>query len=68
MVFILYKLYFLSPYTNPTPKPTPLQETTGIFTFSKNSFCMIYKLCTHGDLNLGPHRDTSLHESVCIQI
>ncbi len=22
MVFLLYKLYFLSPYTNPTPKPS----------------------------------------------
>ncbi len=29
---------------------------------------MIYKLCTHGDLNIGPHRDTSPHESVCIQV
>ncbi len=26
MVFILYKPYFLSPYTNPTPKPNPLQQ------------------------------------------
>ncbi len=25
---------------------------------------MIYKICTHGNLNLGPHRDTSPHESV----
>ncbi len=23
MVFILFKPYFLSPYNNPTPKPTP---------------------------------------------
>ncbi len=22
MIFLLYKLYFLSPYTNPTPKPS----------------------------------------------
>ncbi len=26
MVFILYKPYFLSPYTNPTPKPTPYRK------------------------------------------
>ncbi len=26
MVFILYKPYFLSPYTNPTPKPTSYRK------------------------------------------
>uniref|UniRef100_A0A8C1YXU8 NCK interacting protein with SH3 domain n=1 Tax=Cyprinus carpio TaxID=7962 RepID=A0A8C1YXU8_CYPCA len=26
MVFILYKLYILSPYTNPTPNPTPYRK------------------------------------------
>jgi len=26
MVIILYKLYILSPYTNPTPKPIPITE------------------------------------------
>ncbi len=44
MVFILDKPYFLLPYTNPTPKPTPYRKLC-IFTFSKkkNSSCMIYK-------------------------
>ncbi len=26
MFFILYKQYFLSAYTNPTPKPTPYRK------------------------------------------
>ncbi len=47
MVFLLYKLYFLSPYPNPTPKPTP-HKTFCIFTFSKKILWIIcsmnYKL------------------------
>ncbi len=43
MVFILYKLYFLSPYINPTPKLSPHRRLC-ISTFpKKNSLCMIYK-------------------------
>ncbi len=45
MVFLLYKLYFLSPY--PNPKPTP-HKTFCIFTFSKKILWIIcsmnYKL------------------------
>ncbi len=43
MVFILYKLYVLLPYTYPTPKLSPHRRRC-ISTFpQKNSFCMIYK-------------------------
>ncbi|KAK9971231.1 hypothetical protein ABG768_024605 [Culter alburnus] len=44
MVFILYKLYILSPYTTSTPSPKPSQETFCIFTFSIKHFV--------GDVNL----------------
>ncbi len=44
MVFIQYKMYFLSPYTNPTPKPTPYRKLSTISDFQNTSFCMIYKL------------------------
>ncbi len=43
MVFILYKLYVLLPYTYPTPKLSPHRRRC-ISTFPpKNSLCMIYK-------------------------
>ncbi len=43
MVFILYKLYVLLPYTYPTPKLSP-QRRRCISTFPpKNAHCMIYK-------------------------
>ncbi len=43
MVFILYKLYVLLPYTNPTPKLSPHRRLC-ISTFpQKTSLCMIYK-------------------------
>ncbi len=43
MVFILYKLYVLLPYTYPTPKLSPHRRRC-IYIFSqKNSLCMIYK-------------------------
>ncbi len=35
MVFLLYKLYFLSPYTNPTPKPTPHRKLYAFLDFQK---------------------------------
>ncbi len=41
MVFILYKLYVLLPYTYPTPKLSPHRRRC-IFP-QKNSLCMIYK-------------------------
>ncbi len=44
MVFILYKPYFLSPYNNPTPKPTPYRKLCAfLLSQKKNEFCMIYK-------------------------
>ncbi len=43
MVFILYKLYVLLPYTYPTPKLSPHRRRC-ISTFPpKNALCMIYK-------------------------
>ncbi len=43
MVFILYKLFVLLPYTYPTPKLSPHRRRC-ISTFpQKNSLCMIYK-------------------------
>ncbi len=39
MVFILYKLYFLSP----TPKPTPHRKLCAFLVFQNTLFCMIYK-------------------------
>ncbi len=35
--------YFLSPYTNPIPKPTPHRTLSAFLLSQKNSFCMIYK-------------------------
>ncbi len=35
MVFILYKLYFLSPYSNPTPKPSPHRKLCAFFDLKK---------------------------------
>ncbi len=43
MVFIQYKPYFLSPYTNPTPKPTPYRKLCAVLLSQKKAFCMIYK-------------------------
>uniref|UniRef100_A0A672JY25 VPS35 endosomal protein-sorting factor-like n=1 Tax=Sinocyclocheilus grahami TaxID=75366 RepID=A0A672JY25_SINGR len=35
MVFILYKLYFLLPFTNPTPKPTPHRKLSAFLQHSR---------------------------------
>ncbi len=43
MVFILYKLYVLLPYTYPTPKLSPHRRRAFLFSLKKNSLCMIYK-------------------------
>ncbi len=43
MVFILYKLYVLLPYTYPTPKPSPHRRLCISISPQKNSLCMIYK-------------------------
>ncbi len=43
MVFILYKLYVLLPYTYPTPKLSPHRRRCISIFPQKNSLCMIYK-------------------------
>ncbi len=43
MVFILYKLYVLLPYTYPTPKLSPYRRWCIYIFPQKNSLCMIYK-------------------------
>ncbi len=43
MVFILYKLYVLLPYTYPTPKLSPHRRLYISIFPQKNSLCMIYK-------------------------
>ncbi len=43
MVFILYKLYLLLPYTYPTPKLSPHRRRCISIFPQKNSLCMIYK-------------------------
>ncbi len=37
MVFILYKLYVLLPYTNPTPKLSPHKRLCAFLDFQKNT-------------------------------
>ncbi len=73
MVFILYKLYVLLPYTYPTPKLSPHRRRC-ISTFPpKNAHCMIYKhfkLWGHWKC---PHKspspcNTYVHTHVIIQI
>ncbi len=54
MVFILHKLYFLTPYPNPTPKSTPHTKLSAFLHFQNTSFCMIYKLFPHGDQEMSP--------------
>ncbi len=44
MVFILYKLYILSPYTAPIPKPNHHRRYSAILHFQKTSLSLIYKL------------------------
>ncbi len=68
MVFILYKPYFLSPYTNSKPKSTlhlnlPILKKQNK---KKQNSVLFISFWTHGDLNLGPHHDMSPHESVHI--
>ncbi len=43
LVFILYKLYVLLPYTYPTPKLSPHRRRCISIFPPKNSLCMIYK-------------------------
>ncbi len=43
MVFILYRLYVLLPYTYPTPKLSPHRRRCISTSPPKNSLCMIYK-------------------------
>ncbi len=72
MVFILYKLYVLLPYTYPTPKLSPHRRRC-ISTFPpKNSLCMIYKRFKLWGHWKCPHKSPSpcntCHTHVIIQI
>ncbi len=53
MVVILYKLYFLSLYTNPTPKPTPYRKLSADLLSQKTHsvwFISIWKMGTWGNV------------------
>ncbi len=72
MVFILYKLYVLLPYTYPIPKLSPHRRLY-ISTFpQKTSPCMIYKRLKSGDMGQCPEKSPSpcntCHTCVIIQI
>ncbi len=71
MVFILYKLYVLLPYTYPTPKLSPHRRLHFYFP-PKNSLCMIYKHFELWEHWKCPHKSPSpcntCHTHVIIQI
>ncbi len=51
MVFILYNLYVLLPYTYPTPKLSPHRRTVCIFRFSKKQHLVCFlSLLNYGDI------------------
>ncbi len=72
MVFILYKLYVLLPYTYPTPKLTPHRRRCISIFPQKNSLCMIYKRFKLWGHWKCPHKSPSpcntCHTHVIIQI
>ncbi len=55
MVFILYKLYILSPYTAPIPKPNHHRRHSAILHFQKTSLSLIYKLVSSWGPKMSPH-------------
>ncbi len=72
MVFILYKLYVLLPYTYPTPKLSPHRRLCISIFPQKNSLCMIYKCFKLWGHWKCPHKSPSpcntCHTHVIIQI
>ncbi len=60
MVFILYKLYVLLPYTYPTPKLSPHRRRCISIFPQKNSLCMIYKHFKLWGHRKCPHKSPSL--------
>ncbi len=50
MVFILYKLYVLLPYTYPTPKLSPHRRLCASLDFQKTPFSMFFKPFDYGDI------------------
>ncbi len=72
MVFILYKLYVLLPYTYPKPKLTPHRRRSFSTFPQKNSLCMIYKYFKLWGHWKCPHKSPSpcntCHTHVIIQI
>ncbi len=66
MVFILYKPYFLSPYTNPTPKPTPYRKLCAFLLSQKTHSVWFISLLKYGDMGKCPHKSPSpliIHKS-----
>ncbi len=53
MVFILYKLYFLSPYTKPIPKLTPYRNFVHFYIFKKTKQTQKHLVCFLSLLNYG---------------
>ncbi len=72
MVFILYKLYVLLPYTYPTPKLSPHRRRCISTLPPKNAHCMIYKRFKLWGHWKCPHKSNSpcntSHTHVIIQI
>ncbi len=60
MVFILYKLYVLLPYTYPTPKLSPHRRRCISIFPQKNSLCMVYKRFKLWGHWKCPHKSPSL--------
>ncbi len=51
MVFILYKLYVLLPYTNPTPKLSPHRRLCAFLDFQKKHHLVCFlSLLNYGDI------------------
>ncbi len=55
MVFILYKLYILSPYTAPIPKPNHHRRHSAILHFQKTHLVWFISWFPHGDQKMSPH-------------
>ncbi len=59
MVLILYKSYFLSPYTNPTPKPTPYRKLCAFLLKKKTNSVWFISLLKYEDMGKCPHNSPS---------
>ncbi len=72
MVFLLYKMYVLLPYTYPTPKLSPHRRRCISIFPPKNSHCMIYERFELWGHWKCPHKSTSpcytCHTNAIIQM